>query len=287
LDLESARCECGARFVGEPLLESPSPRPALGTAFGAIGLAVLSILSLWKASLLALAPLAAFLGLRAIRATRRDPVRFGGRRTATVGLVLASLVGVGVSVRMLAGIPRVLREREESRAASTRAQMHHLAGELQRYRARYGAYPVRLNDLTKLEGEPGTPDSRDSWEQKISYVGYTGELATAGRPSAFNTEYELRSPGPDGIQNTADDVVMRTGIVVDSTDETAPLVAPSETKPVPLEESKPRKRAAARTPWSGLWGTWAGGDRSREDERSRGDGFVLARSRTLNPDTLC
>jgi hypothetical protein len=219
MDLEAGCCECGARFVGEPLLESPSPRPALGTAFGTLALALLSVLSVWKASLLALAPIAAVLGVRAINAARRDPARFGGHRTAVAGLALASVVGVGISARLLMGVPRMLRERDEANAAATRARMHHLAGDLQRYRARYGAFPVRLSDLAKLEGEPGTPESHDSWEQKISYVGYTGDLAATGRPAAFNTEYELRSPGPDGVQNTADDVIMRTGIVVDATED--------------------------------------------------------------------
>jgi hypothetical protein len=249
MNLETGLCACGARLVGPPLLEPASPRPALGAAFGAVALALVSLLSLWKATLLALSPVAIVLGARAVRAARRDPSRFGGRRTAWAGLALASLVAAGVGGRMLAGIPRALRDREEARAAATRAQMFHLAGSLQRYKARYGVYPVRLSDLSKLDGEErGTFDSRDSWERKISYVGYTGGLASTGRPAAFNTDYELRSPGPDGIPNTADDVLMRTGIVVDSAeDEAEPLVEPGETAPVPLDEPKPRKRASRGT----------------------------------------
>jgi hypothetical protein len=260
MNLDEGRCECGARFVGAPLLEAPSPRPALGVAFGAIGLALLSALSLWKASLLALAPVAALLGVRAIKAARRDPSRFGGRRTALVGLTIASLVVVGIGGRLVLGIPRMLREREEARAAATRAQMYHLAGDLQRYRARYGAFPVRLSDLAKLDSDRGgaevreVRDSRDWREQRISYVGYTGGLASTGRPAAFNTDYELRSPGPDGVLNTADDVLMRTGIVVDShEDAAAPLVPPAETAPVPLDEPKARKRAS-RIPGPGSRG---------------------------------
>jgi hypothetical protein len=243
MDFEAGRCDCGARFVGEPLLEPPSPRPALGAAFGAVALAAVSLASLWKAVFLAFAPVAIVLGVRAVRASRRDSSRFGGRRTALAGLTLASLVAVGIGGRMIAGIPRALRERDEARAAATRAQLYHLAGDLQEYRARYGVYPVRLSDLAKLEVARNSRESRDSWEQKISYVGYTGGLASTGRPAAFNTEYELRSPGPDGEPNTADDVLMRTGIVVDPTDDEA-LVQPAETGPVPLEEPKPRKRAA-------------------------------------------
>jgi hypothetical protein len=260
MNLDEGRCACGARFVGAPFLEPPSPRPALGIAFGAVGLAVVSVLSLWKASLLALAPVAALLGVRAIRAARRDPSRFGGRRMALAGLTLASLVVVGIGGRMVLGIPRMLREREESRAAATRAQMYHLAGDLQRYRARYGAFPVRLSDLAKLDGAElrESRESRDSWEQKITYVGYTGGLASTGRPAAFNTDYELRSPGPDGVLNTADDVLMRTGIVVDSVEDAAtPLVAPAETAPVPLDEPKQRKRAAVGGPWSVVRGPWS------------------------------
>jgi hypothetical protein len=254
MDASTGRCACGARLVGEPLFEPLELKPSGGAAAGALALALLSATSLWARPALVLAPIALLLGARALRAARRHPTLYGGRRTASAAVALASLVFAGVGGYLVAGIPGELRRREESRAAATRAEMYHLAGALQRYHARYGAYPARLGDLSRLGDGERVADTRDSWQRKIAYTGYNGGLASAARPSAISTSYELRSPGPDGIAGTPDDLIMRDGLIVDPGDADRNFaVDPAETMPVPLDGA-PRRRSAAeeRRGWSNL-----------------------------------
>jgi len=245
MDAELKRCACGVRIIGDPLLRPRIPQPLLGGSILALACALVSLLALWNKPFVILGALATIVGWRAAQAARRDPLIHGGRRTASAGAVLGAIVVVGISAWVIAGIPRALRNREEARAAATRAQLYELAGALQQYKARYGAYPLQLSDLSRVS-EPVDDNSHDSWEQRISYTGYTGELASAGPPAAFNTDYELRSPGPDGVLNTADDILMRDGIVLDPSSEKDTLtIEPMETKPAPLKERGPRKRADA------------------------------------------
>lgn len=224
MDAETKRCACGARLVGEPVLTPPDPRPMLGAPMGAIALAVLSLLAFWTKPFLALAPVSILLGVRALRAARRDPARFGGRRTATAGVVLASAVAVVVSTWVIAGIPRALRDRRAAQAAATRAEMYHTAGLVQRYHDAYGVYPDRLSDLARMDDVPAPPESRDSWDKRIVYSGFTSSIASQGGPTPLNANFELRSFGPDGEPNTADDVIMRDGEFADATRDASPTI---------------------------------------------------------------
>ena len=234
MDADSGRCACGARLVGDPVLEPPEPEPMLGAAAGSLALAVLSTASLWARPLVALAPLSIALGVRAVRAARRDPERHGGLRTARAGLVLASLVTLGVGGYLVGRIPRVIENRHEASAAATRAEMYHMAGLIQRYHEVYGVYPDRLSDLTHVEGVSAAPDSRDSWDHRIIYSGYTSRIASkSGGPTPLNANFELRSPGPDGQPNTPDDVIMRDGEIVDASSDTSPA-SPSLPVTVPV-----------------------------------------------------
>ncbi len=235
MDAASWRCECGARLVGEPILEPPNPEPALGLALASALLAVLSLASFWMKPFLLLAVLAGWFGWRAVRSTRLDPLRYGGRRTALVSLGCAMALLVGVSAWMIAGIPRALRNLRESKTAATRAEMYHVAGLVQDYHNAYGVYPDRLSDLARMESIRATPESHDSWEHRIVYAGFTSGVASAsGGGLPLNANFELRSFGPDGEPNTADDVVMRDGAFVDARTSGDP----SPTIPVSVPVSK-------------------------------------------------
>jgi len=164
----------------------------------------------------ALAPLAILTGVRAVRAARRDPARHGGRRTAAAGLALGSAVAIGVGGILVAGVPRAIENRREASLAATRAEMYHMAGLIQRYHEVYGAYPDRVSDLSRVEGVASVPDSRDSWDHRIIYSGYTSDIASSGAAPPLNVNFELRSPGPDGVPNTPDDLIMRDGAIVDA-----------------------------------------------------------------------
>jgi hypothetical protein len=221
MDADTGRCACGARLVGEPVLEPQHPEPALGAALGSLSLAALSTAALWMKPFVALAPLSVALGVRAVRAARRDPARHGGVRTALAGIALASVVTIGIGWLVVAGIPRALENRREARLAATRAEMYHTLGLLERYHDTYGVYPDRMSDLSRLEGVT-LPDSRDSWDHRIIYSGYTSGIASTSGAPAVNANFELRSFGPDGEPNTADDVVMRDGKFVDAPDAASP-----------------------------------------------------------------
>lgn len=222
MDADIGRCACGARLVGDPVLEPPIPRPMLGAAIASATFAVLSTLSLWMRPLLALAAVAVIFGVRAMRAIRRDPVRFGGRRTAVAGVWVGALVGVAVGGYTLSGIPKAIDRYRESQAAATRAEMHHLTALVYEYKAHFGTYPSRLGDLQKLETVDGPVDRRDVWDHKILYSSFTSDIAAANGVPVVNQNFEIRSPGPDGIPGTSDDIIMRDGLIVDSARTGAP-----------------------------------------------------------------
>jgi hypothetical protein len=214
---ETGRCACGARLVGDPLLEplagSAAP-PSLGAALASLGLAAASTASMWSRPVAALAPVAIGLGIRALRAVRRDPSRHGGRRTAIAGVALAVAVALSTVVWVVRWVPHQIERRRESQAAATKADMYHLAGLVAEFRERFGAYPSRLSDLKRLEGAQA-PEARDAWRGKLLYSGYTSGIASARGAVAVNTNFELRSNGPDGLPNTPDDIIMRDGSIVD------------------------------------------------------------------------
>jgi hypothetical protein len=229
MDADAGRCDCGARFVGEPLLEPPAPEPTLGAAIASVAFAVASLASLWSRPFVALAPLAILTGVRAARAVRRDPARHGGRRTAAAAIALGSAVVIGVGGLLVARVPRALENRREASLAATRAEMYHMAGLIQRYHDAYGVYPDRMSDLSRVEGVASVPESRDSWDHRILYSGYTSSIASSGGGLTLNANFELRSPGPDGVPNTPDDLIMRDGAIVD-----ASSAAPSLPVTVPV-----------------------------------------------------
>lgn len=232
MDLDAGRCACGARFVGDPILEPSEPEPMLGAAVGSVVFALLSIGMIWLRPAISLAVLALFLGVRGLGRARRDPRRYGGVRTALAGIVLASAVVVGGGGYLVSRIPIYLENRRMATVAATQAEMYHMAAQIQQYRVVYGAYPDRLSDLARVETIGPVADARDSWERKIIYSGYTSGLASApGGGVTLNANFELRSPGPDGLPNTPDDIIMRDGEIVDATAEipgspTLPVTVP-------------------------------------------------------------
>jgi hypothetical protein len=97
--------------------------------------------------------------------------------------------------------------------ATTEATMRHEASLLEEYKRTIGngSYPLNAQEFKKVTNEP-LPS--DYWGAGIRYEGGSGyiaerEVGTTGVPV---THFELRSPGPDGIMGTDDDVIMRDGI---------------------------------------------------------------------------
>lgn len=208
-------CACGARFVGVPLDEKPAKIRHYGPAVTALllfglAIALTAIVTKWLAPL-ALVP--AWLAWRAMRLEKRDPEGYGGRRVATVTLVLAVAGVAGMATYAVSRIPYALENHRIRRAAATEAAMHHVAAILEEYKATTGSYPKNTDDLKKLLSEAMPADY---WEKTIRYRSETELVAEGNRPDAFAkvsyTKFELRSAGPDGIDGTDDDIIMRDGV---------------------------------------------------------------------------
>lgn len=209
-------CACGARLVGEPLLDPPSPKPMVGSAVASILFAMLALMSVWFRPMLVFAVFAIVASVRALRAASANPARFGGGRMARTGLALGCVALVGVGSWWAAGIPRAIERGREQQAAATRAEMYRLSSRMIAYRARFGAFPSRLSDLERLDDSGSALVARDAWEQRIAYAAFTSGIASRGRTLPLNANFELRSPGADGVPNTSDDIVMRDGQIVDA-----------------------------------------------------------------------
>ena len=233
MDTVARVCTCGARLVGEPLLDPPSPKPMVGSAVASVLFAVLALMSVWFRPMLVFAVFAVFASVRALRAGRSNPVRFGGARIARTGLAIGCTALVGVGSWWAAGIPRAIERGREQQAAATRAEMYALSSRMILYRARFGAFPSRLSDLERLDDGEAATLARDGWDRRIAYASFTSGIASRGRTPQLNANFELRSPGPDGTPNTSDDIVMRDGqIVVAGSVEAAPTGRLPVTVPV-------------------------------------------------------
>lgn len=233
MDTVARACACGARLVGDPILEPVAPKPMFGSAVVSAVCATLSVTAIWYRPSVALATIAIAAGLRALRSARSDPKRFGGRRTASAGFALGCAAVVGFGGLWLAGIPRAIERQRERQAALTRAEMYRVSARMIAYRARFGAYPSRVSDLEKLEDHSLTVLGRDGWAHPIDYAAFTGGVASRRGKPILNANFELRSPGPDGVTNTTDDIVMRDGLIVEpGSDSVAPVGQLPVTVPV-------------------------------------------------------
>src|SRR5205085_4332736 len=165
-----------------------------------------------------LAPLAlvpAWFALRAMRLEKSDPAGYGGRRAAAATLALAMVGSVGMATYGISYIPRAVENYRVRRAAATEATMHHIVAILEDYKAANNSYPKDMAELKKLlNGEMPA----DYWEKTIRYQSHLEPLArndgllTPGKPPIQYSTFELHSAGPDGIEGTDDDIIMRDGV---------------------------------------------------------------------------
>lgn len=215
IKLAARECNCGARFVGNPLDDAPIKVQRLGPAM----IAVLSFAAVVGATLVitkffAIAAIAViWASWRATRLARRDPESYGGYRTAAAMLVVTIIGGVIASAYAAAYVPRLLENRRLRQVAATSAAFHHMAGLLEEYKQAYGSYPRNTQELKKAINE-SLPS--DYWRKSINYQSYTDSIADskAGGVGINFRNFELRSAGPDEKMGTDDDVIMRDGIVL-------------------------------------------------------------------------
>ena len=209
------QCGCGARFVGEPLDETPVKVQRLGPVMTSVALLLLTVtagiaVTKWLAFAGVLVIWAAW---RAVRLAKRDSEQYGGYKTAAATLAVSIAAGATLAGYGIARIPQAWDNYLVRQTAFTQSEMHHVATLLEEYKRANGAYPKDAQEFKKVLGE-SLP--ADYWERTIKYQGKIGDIAER-KESIQKTglplnNFELRSAGPDGIIGNDDDIVMRDGI---------------------------------------------------------------------------
>lgn len=209
---EARWCNCGARFVGEPLGKPPITVQRLGPVMTSITLllavtgaaliftkffAIAGVLVIWSA-------------WRAARLGRRNPAEYGGYRVAAATLavtILAGAVSLGFTV---AYIPRFFENRRIRQEAATRAAIYRIANMVEAYRRDFDSVPKDIQAINKAFNEPLPTDY---WERNIKYSSRTDSIAdlSIGITGIPIVNFELRSAGPDGKMGTDDDIIMLDG----------------------------------------------------------------------------
>lgn len=263
---------CGARRVGEPLARTTPELPSYGRALLALALpATLVTLFValpaaktyqgyasfdWQtleAELLGMAwwlrwalPAAAFAVLWSVakihRAVYGATARFAGQSIARAGLVLSSLTLIA-SLAIVGGqIPRHQREAQIAAEARQNSLLYAANSQFLKYRARFGTYPARLEDLRRLPDADGSvarvlanfnvnsyrPSSAQTADNRRAagslrptledarFVNNDGDDNRTAREIFTFTNYELVAPGADEILGTTDDRLMRDGAIIEA-----------------------------------------------------------------------
>jgi hypothetical protein len=205
-------CACGARFVGEPLDDTPIKVQRLGPAITSVGLLALvvfasAVATKWMA---VAAVVVLWSAWRAMMLARRDAEWYGGYRTAATTFSVTLVASLALAAYGVAHIPKALENYRIKQIAATQASMHHIASLLEDYKLRVGvgAYP---SDEVFKELVAGSTTT-DYWDSSIKYQPRYDRLAETSITLISNTSFELRSAGPDGIVGNDDDIIMRDGI---------------------------------------------------------------------------
>lgn len=221
------QCNCGARFVGAPLDETPIRVQRLGPAFTSVAIFALVVGAAVVATkwLAFAAVLVIWAALRAFRLAKRTPELYGGYRTAAITLAVTIAGGAALAAYGISRVPQALDNYKVRQIAATQAAMYHVANSLEEYK-RAGSYPRNAQEYAKAIGE-SIP--ADYWGRSLKYQSKTGDIAeTRIRSQASGlplSNFELRSAGPDGIVGTEDDIVMRDGIIMAASDLKDPRVS--------------------------------------------------------------
>jgi len=211
MKLGAVVCNCGARFVGDPLDDVPVRVRRFGPVMTAVAAPALvltaALVFTWWLALGGVAVV--WLAVRAMKLARRDPESYGGYRVAASTLVLTLVSGAGLAAFEISRIPEYLKKREIRKLAATESAMLHLVSALEDYRSKYGSLPKDEETIKKMTGQ-GMPG--DFWDNAIKYRSNPDQVAGVDITVIELTSFELRSPGPDGKLGTADDIVMRDGV---------------------------------------------------------------------------
>jgi hypothetical protein len=149
---------------------------------------------------------------RALRLARGNAEWYGGYKTAVTTFSITLVVGLALATYGIAHIPRALENYRLRQVAATKSSMYHVANLLEDYKVHIsnGAYPNPHQFKQVMGGTLPT----DYWDGSIKYQALTDPVAdtSIGITLLSNTNFELRSAGPDGIVGNDDDIIMRDGV---------------------------------------------------------------------------
>lgn len=198
----------------------------------------------WRLKLftLPLALLALWPSWRVLTMLRREPQRFAGLNLARAGFTMSAFVALALLLLIGVTVPARLRQRALAREAKKNAVAYEAASVLLRYQIRYGTYPMSAEDLRRLDDPDGSVARvaeliRTSTYEPASDIAALPKSAvkdrarhprgTALRNAALRTNlddtppeglsftnYTLVLPGEDKKLGTADDIVLRDGMIV-------------------------------------------------------------------------
>jgi hypothetical protein len=180
-----------------------------------------------------------WLGWRVCASIRHEPSRFIANRIAHSGLAASVLFAILVATGIGVTVPKRFEQRQQSSEAAFRARLYTHNRAFMEYRASFGTYPTELADLKNLPDPDGSIKELIVQAEQASYKPWTELAATtptpakprglrdgALRPATLNsdadaspgdgvpfTNYELRLPGEDKVLGTADDWMIRDGVV--------------------------------------------------------------------------
>ncbi|HEX8163374.1 MAG TPA: hypothetical protein VF538_16000 [Pyrinomonadaceae bacterium] len=192
----------------------------------------------------ALLPLsvAAFLGgARALMHVSREPARYAGVRCALGGFATSAMVAVVMLTLIGVTVPARLRQHALAAEAARNAEAYDAVKALLEYQQQYGTLPTSAEELKKLPDPDGTmaraarmiaagryePEStiaslpaaakargRRSTNVMVRPVSLRpGPDEPQGEPLSF-TNYTLRLAGEDKKLGTADDLLIRDGMIM-------------------------------------------------------------------------
>ena len=127
------------------------------------------------------------------------------QRGFTLIEVLVVIIILGLIASLV--VPRITGRLDEAKVEATKIQMRAIKDTLEQYKLDNGTYPTTEHGLKALVEKPNTPPVPLRWR---SYLDKLPEDAW-GRNFVYlspgiNKPFELRSFGPDGKEDTEDDL---------------------------------------------------------------------------------
>jgi general secretion pathway protein G len=140
----------------------------------------------------------------------KKPSPFSSRRAFTLVELLLVLVILGILAALV--LPKFSGRTEQARVTAAQTQISTFGTALDAFEVDTGTYPRGQDGLQQLITAPSdVPNWRGPYLKSDIPLDPWGHPYVYEYPGRVNANgYDIRSPGPDGQPNTADDVVNAT-----------------------------------------------------------------------------